>query len=872
MKHLILTRGTVVSISLFMISQSLVLSKDTERESWSVPACAWTRPIGNHPAGATGRTKRGVPLGGVGAGNFMYNLCGTFGPWEFKNGYHEEKFLPQAALHLFEQVHGNPPKITTLATEDVLSGWNKLQVGSGTYYALYPKAWLVYSGNTSDVSLKQFTPIIPHNYRETSYPVSIFQFKLSNPGSDTLNLALMFTFPNAAYGNDHRTGYINRIVQEDGITGVIMKASDTSNGTTTQNTEWCIATQASTGSLVSFCTSWDGNGNGQDIYKEFSDDGVLPDSAIENSFTASAIAVKITLAPGISTVVPFVLSWDFPIVRFGRGTEWYRRYTEYFGFTAGHSFQISKEALLNFNAWESGVDKWQNLIINESTYPDWLKQGALNELYYDTFGGVFWENGCITKPAESSYGTLPSDDHKYFSMECSDYPYCETFDVRHYEARHYVEFWPEIERDVLTWFADYISNDPVGGAPHDAGSPLADPFFQFSGYGGYWQDMPSKFIQQVYAYYYKTHDQSFLDFVWPACLKTLNFVRSCDLNHNGIPDVGNTTYDGWGLHGDNLLCGGLLVGATEAMEQMALAKGDTAFSRQLREYYTATKPVLDTLFWKPNLQYYKIDASSNAIMADGLNGERYCETTNLDPILPAERIVSHLHQVYELCVKPLKDFNGDGEGDVGVVNGRNSDGSAIGGGQPSEVWTGSSYFIAAMMYHWGELESDSSLRVQALKAAYGVYYQTWINEQTAYFFDTPEAWNCDNPTQFRAQQYQRPRAIWELLLEMKNPFEVLNSVKRQPVLGSPASYVLYQNYPNPFNLSTEIPFSIPSKSFVTLKVYDLLGREVASLVSEELPAGKYIRQLYGKSLASGVYFYRLQTEKFMTTKKLLFIK
>jgi hypothetical protein len=267
-------------------------------------------------------------------------------------------------------------------------------------------------------------------------------------------------------------------------------------------------------------------------------------------------------------------------------------------------------------------------------------------------------------------------------------------------------------------------------------------------------------------------------------------------------------------------------------------------------------------------------------MADGLNGERYCETTGLNPILPADRIASHLNQVYERCVKPLTDYTGDSEGDVGVVNGRNSDGSSIGYGQPSEVWTGSSYFVAAMMYHWGELTNDSQLKERALKAAYGVYYQTWINEQTAYFFNTPEAWNSANPVYCRAQQYQRPRAIWELLLEIKNPFASLTSVERQNSVTAPTSYTLYQNYPNPFNPSTIISFNLPSKSFVSLKVFDVLGREVSSLISEEMIAGKHSRQWNAAGLASGVYFYRLQIREqnggqagsYVETKKLILLR
>jgi hypothetical protein len=83
---------------------------------------------------------------------------------------------------------------------------------------------------------------------------------------------------------------------------------------------------------------------------------------------------------------------------------------------------------------------------------------------------------------------------------------------------------------------------------------------------------------------------------------------------------------------------------------------------------------------------------------------------------------------------------------------------------------------------------------------------------------------------------------------------------------------LCQNYPNPFNPTTTISFNLPSRSFVSLKVFNLLGREVATIVSEELSEGKYLRQWKAGDMASGVYFYRLQAGSFTETKKLLLLK
>jgi photosystem II stability/assembly factor-like uncharacterized protein len=87
-----------------------------------------------------------------------------------------------------------------------------------------------------------------------------------------------------------------------------------------------------------------------------------------------------------------------------------------------------------------------------------------------------------------------------------------------------------------------------------------------------------------------------------------------------------------------------------------------------------------------------------------------------------------------------------------------------------------------------------------------------------------------------------------------------------------SSYSLSQNYPNPFNPVTNISFSIPKRSFVSVKLYDLLGREVSTIVSEELPAGNHSRQWNAVNISSGIYFYRLQAGSFTETKKLVLLR
>lgn len=88
----------------------------------------------------------------------------------------------------------------------------------------------------------------------------------------------------------------------------------------------------------------------------------------------------------------------------------------------------------------------------------------------------------------------------------------------------------------------------------------------------------------------------------------------------------------------------------------------------------------------------------------------------------------------------------------------------------------------------------------------------------------------------------------------------------------PNSIILEQNYPNPFNPTTKISFTLPSRLFASLKVFDLIGREVVTLVSEELPAGNHSRQWNAANIPSGVYFCRLQASGYIDTKKIILLK
>jgi Secretion system C-terminal sorting domain/Putative esterase len=101
-------------------------------------------------------------------------------------------------------------------------------------------------------------------------------------------------------------------------------------------------------------------------------------------------------------------------------------------------------------------------------------------------------------------------------------------------------------------------------------------------------------------------------------------------------------------------------------------------------------------------------------------------------------------------------------------------------------------------------------------------------------------------------------------------FDVVVGVEKEE--GLPRQFTLEQNYPNPFNPSTVINYQLPVGSYVILKVYDILGNEVRTLVNEQKPAGSYEVEIEASSLTSGVYFYQLKADDFISTKKMILLK
>jgi len=731
----------------------------------------------------------------------MYNLAGSFGPWHLdiggddsmgshwgspRNGGFEQRFLSQAAFHVRLATNAGTV-VQSLASEDLLPAWPLLDRGDGLYAALFPKAWFVYNDMPLPVALKQITPFVARDERRSSLPGGLFQLAVANPTNAPAEVSFMFSFPNAPFREptaqyDYtRQGLRSTTVRAPGIVGVRLQAEDPANVAETQRTEWVIAVRGPTGAHLSSTDEWAADGDGSDLLAAFSS-GRLPDAPLDHRGLglAGAVCSSFSLAPGERRVTTFALAWDFPVVQFRNpvdGTRWWKRYTQWYR-GPYRGWDIARDLITDATGIERAIDAWWSVVADDDAYPIWLRSAALNELYYDLFGGVFWENGCISKP--KIYGNRPGQ-HLYFTLESDGLRDCESFDVRHYGTRHLLELFPTIERDVLLAWADMVVADPLGRTPHDAGSPVDDPWFVVNQYSGTqpgaapagvdWLDLPAKFVQQAHAYWTYTGDETFAADVYPALQRTMDHLMARDLDGDGIPDADGlcTTYDAIPMMGAASYVAALTVGACEAMAHFASVFDTTDVQTRWADAAVAARATAEATLWSGGVGYYQLDSAgpyAPALLADALCGQRYAARDGLGDVFEPTGMASHLWQAYQRNVLAVAG------GQYGAVNAVDVPGGPVSTLQGRAVWPGGTYFTAALMYAVGKETGRDDLVAAALTTGYGVYRTTYQDDTSAFWFDTPALWlpATGGPLRYRSAAYQRSRAAWELLVAIKDPF------------------------------------------------------------------------------------------------------
>ena len=787
-----------------------------------IPPYTWQCEIGkkwDHPytvryaSNLDDGPNHGMPLGGFGAGCIGRAPSGDFNLWHIDGGNHIFQNIPACQFSVFEQVEGEEAQVYAMSTEKPddgsLSRWSWYPQGKGKYHALYPRSWFEYEGVfKSKLICEQFSPIQAHNYQESSYPVAIFDWTIHNPTDKPITMSIMFSWQNTVgwhtnaikspsvkvrddgspeyeyqprWGNS--TGNLNQLIQDNFRMGFLCDRIRINDEPQEADGQWAIASIINPTFEVFYHGKWNPKGDGSQLWDYFAMNGSLPDyqdetPAAPSEQIAVAMAIKFTIKPGKTKKIPFILAWDFPITEFAQGVTYYRRYTDFFGRNGKSAWNIIRTALKHSDMWRNSIINWQKPILDNTKLPDWLKMALFNELYLLADGGTLW-TAATEKDPVGQFGVL----------ECIDYRWYESLDVRLYGSFATIMLWPKLDKSILEAFARAIptSDDTPriigynqasairkakGATPHDLGAPNEHPW-EKTNYTSYqdcnlWKDLGSDFVLQVYRDYLFTgsKDNDFLWECWHSVVEAMAYLKKFDLDNDGIPEnsgAPDQTFDDWKLRGISTYCGGLWIAALETSITIGeILINNPPLNPQLQPddfpdgiekviathqaWLTQARSIYHDTLW--NGEYYRLDSESNSdvVMADQLCGQFYAQLLGLPDVVEKEYVTKTLRKIYDACFLKFH------QGKFGLANGVKPDGSPEkeNDTHPLEVWTGINFGIVAFLILNGMEE-------EGLKIAETVVKQVYENGLQ---FRTPEAITA--VTTFRASHYLRAMAIWAI--------------------------------------------------------------------------------------------------------------
>uniref|UniRef100_A0A7N0UTS9 Non-lysosomal glucosylceramidase n=1 Tax=Kalanchoe fedtschenkoi TaxID=63787 RepID=A0A7N0UTS9_KALFE len=375
-------------------------------------------------------TTHGVPLGGIGSGSIGRSTSGEFQRWQLFPRICEDKpvlanqfsvFVSRANGEKYSTVlcPGNPE----LPKEGASSGiecwdWN-LSGHKTTFHYLFPRSWTVYGGEP-DPALKivcrQLSPIIPHKYKESSYPVAVFTYTLYNSGDTEVDVTLLFTWANSVGGISGSSGrhFNTDFATEDKIKGVLLHHKTANR---LPPVTFAIAAEEANGVQVSQCPNFVISGTcddftARDMWGEIKERGsfkflkaseVLAPSE-PGSTIGAAVAASVKVPSNEQRTVTFSLEWDCPEANFDIGRTYNRRYTKFYGTHGNAAPKIAHDAIIAHSEWESLIESWQQPVLEDKRLPDWYPATLFNELYYLNSGGTVWTDGSPPLPSLAAIG------------------------------------------------------------------------------------------------------------------------------------------------------------------------------------------------------------------------------------------------------------------------------------------------------------------------------------------------------------------------------------------------------------------------------------------------------------------------------------
>ncbi|XP_078158486.1 uncharacterized protein LOC144554115 isoform X2 [Carex rostrata] len=474
----------------------------------------------------------GVPLGGVGSGSIGRSYKGYFQNFQiFPQESEENRILANQFSAFISRPDGTkystvlapkPPEINPKQIKSsFINSWDwNLNEKKCTYHALYPRSWTVYDGEPDPeikITCRQMSPFIPHNYKESSYPVAVFTFTVSNSGNAPADVSLLFTWANSVGGESGFSGnhFNSKMKAHDGVRGVLLhhRTADEQSPVT-----FAIAAQETEDVKVSECPCFLITGKSKEFTAEYMWTQVKEHGSFDHlgsiestkpsdpgSLIGAAISAMVTVPAQETRTVTFSLAWASPRVKFHSGTTYHRRYTKFYGTNEDSAAaNLAHDAILEHGNWEKQIEEWQRPILHDTRLPEWYVLSLFNELYYLNSGGAIWTDGlppvqslasvetikfsldkehkttdAILRGMDSMSNTLQSpiasnaafgplllgegeeNIGQYLYLEGKEYQMMNTYDVHFYSSFALLYLFPKLELSIQRDFAMAVKiHDP----------------------------------------------------------------------------------------------------------------------------------------------------------------------------------------------------------------------------------------------------------------------------------------------------------------------------------------------------------------------------------------------------------------------------
>jgi uncharacterized protein (DUF608 family) len=720
-------------------------------QTTSKPA-ATPAPIGRR---FTGQALREIafPLGGIGTGTVSLTGSGALRDWEIFNRPNKGSFLPFtfAALRLegggmvkprIRVVERRPmPPFTGRDGPTRLTALGLPRFREATFTGAYPFANIRFSDTALPVavSLEAFNPMIPLATGDSSLPVAILTYRLTSRAKSKLDAALAFTLMNpVGYDGHSKLGgrqadyfgsNLNEFKNDGGASGILMTSAKYPAGSF-RNGSLALATDARD---VSYRLQWE-HGAWWDDFQKWWDEFLVKGRFANTPTQASAdkttefatLAAHVSLAPGETKDITFVLAWHFPL-----GENYGARDPE------AKSVPLKNEYGTKWkSAWEPATGALRNLKPlrdRSARYRDTLHGSTLPAPVIDAVSSQASILRTNTVMVMEGKRTLAYEG-------CNDNGGCCPMNCTHvynYEQA-LAHLYPDLERSMRE--TDYLVNmRPDSSMSFRTLVPLKKGGNDFHPAA----DGQMGCVMKVYREWQLSGDDEFLRRLWPDVKRSLEYAwKQWDADRDGVMEgQQHNTYD-IEFYGPNSMMGSLYLGALLAASRMARYLGDTASAQSYEALAAAGSQRLDQALYNGEYYVQKVDESrkesakyqyGEGCLSDQLLGQWFAEVVHLGKVLPREHIRAALGAIWRYNFR--QDF-GDWPNTQRLYALNDEKGLVLcswpRGKRPAlpfpysdEVWTGIEYQVAAHFIYEGMIQEGLAV-VKAVRDRYdGISRNPW---------------------------------------------------------------------------------------------------------------------------------------------------